>query len=304
MNAAEAFTVVGLGELLWDIFESSRRPGGAPANVAFQAQQLGCRGVVCSAVGQDDLGRELLEFFEQQGLETTAVQRLADFPTGKVTVDATIAGHPEYIIHEGVAWDHLEFNDHVRDVMQQADAVCFGTLAQRWPVSRETVLQALLATTDDCLIVYDVNLRQHWYDRMWIERSLQMADIVKLNHQEVAVIGELLEINATEVPEFAATLQQRFAVDVTCVTRAEAGCVLIADGTVVDIPGIAVKVADAVGAGDAFTAGLIFARLHGWDLNRTGQLANRIGALVASHPGAMPSLREEFAALIAEWSPE
>lgn len=290
--------VIGLGELLWDCFADSRRPGGAPANVAFQANQLGCRGVVCSRVGHDDLGDELVKFLTCQGLQTDGVQRDAEHPTGTVTVDTSRPNHPAYVIHEQVAWDYLQLDASWKTLMAQASAVCFGTLAQRSSVSRETIQQALAATGPECLVVYDVNLRQKWYERSWVEQSLARSQVVKLNGDEVDVLAGLLECGSTENVRFARELQERFDVEAVCITRAEKGCLLVGREEVVDLPGIRVHVVDAVGAGDAFTAALIYGRLRGWPLSAQAAFANQVGALVASHPGAMPELREAFAALL------
>jgi fructokinase len=291
--------VVGLGELLWDCFGNVRQPGGAPANVAFQAAQLGCRGIVVSRVGCDALGDELVAFLDEQGLDTRWIQRDADHPTGTVTVDASRPDHPQYTIHRHVAWDYLELDQPLEALMADAAAVCFGSLAQRLPTSRETIHRALAATGKNCLIVCDVNLRQQWFDRPTIERSLTAAQTAKLNDHEVIVLAELLRAGSAEPIDFARELQKRFLLDAVCVTRGERGCLMVEANDVADEPGVPVAVADAVGAGDAFTAAWIFARLRGWPLARQAALANRVGALVASHAGAMPALRNEFAQLIA-----
>jgi fructokinase len=302
MNPTEAPVVVGLGELLWDIFADSRRPGGAPANVAFQAQQLGCRGVVCSRVGRDALGDELVEFLAGQGLATDAIQRDPAHSTGTVTVDTRRADHPSYIIHENVAWDHLALDDGLRRLMSEAAAVCFGTLAQRSPESRNTIQRALTLVGRQCLIVYDVNLRQHWYRREWVERSLAKADVVKLNVDEVKLLADLLEPWPAEPVPFARAIQERYAVEVVCITRGANGCLLVGPDEVVDLAGVTVDVVDAVGAGDAFTAALIYGRLHHWPLKAQAALANEVGALVAGRPGAMPPLGAEFAGLVKRCS--
>lgn len=295
MTSRETPIVVGLGELLWDIFPDSRRPGGAPANVAFQAGQLGCRGVVCSRVGQDALGEELLAFLDEQGLATDAIQRDPVHPTGTVTVDTRRADHPTYVIHENVAWDHLVLSDDLQQLMRQAAAVCFGTLAQRLPQSREAIQAALGLVSEHCLIVYDVNLRQDWYHRTWVERSLAQAHVVKLNADEVLVLAELLGTGSAEHLPFAQAIQHRYDVEVVCITRGADGCIMVGPDVVVDRAGMAVDVVDAVGAGDAFTAALIYGRLRRLSLDAQATLANQIGGLVASRPGAMPSLRQEFA---------
>ncbi|QDV48552.1 carbohydrate kinase family protein [Gimesia fumaroli] len=292
--------VIGLGELLWDCFGDERRPGGAPANVAFQANQLGCQGTVVTRVGQDELGTELLDFLKQQQLSTEYVQIDTTFPTGTVTVEFSDANDPQYTIHEQVAWDHLEFNDKLAELMKQAQAVCFGTLAQREADSRESIHECLAATSSDCLVVYDINLRQKYYDRDWIERSLSAAKIVKLNQDEVQVLSELLAISAEDLQIFAQHLQQVYGVDAVCITRGSEGCLIYADNQQYEIPGSPVEVADAVGAGDAFTAALISRRLLGWGWEQAALFANRVGGLVASQAGAMPVLRVEFERLSQE----
>jgi len=291
--------VVGLGELLWDCFAESRLPGGAPANVAFQACQLGCRGVVCSRVGQDPLGDELVAFLAGQGLETGWVQRDADHPTSTVTVDTSRPDHPRFTIHENVAWDSLDFNAAIEELIGRASAVCFGTLAQRSPRARETIQRAIRAVRPDCLVVYDVNLRQHFYDRQWLEASLRASRIVKLNAEEVIEIDRLLGLDSPDQEHFACLIQGRYGVDTVCITRGDRGCLLVGPDRAVDDPGTPVRVADAVGAGDAFTAALIAARLRGWSLESQAAFANAVGALVASRFGAMPVLRDELARLVA-----
>jgi len=301
MSLCERPIVVGLGELLWDCFADGRRPGGAPANVAFQACQLGCRGVVCSRVGQDPLGDELVGFLAVQGLPIEWIQRDATHPTGTVTVDTSRADRPTYVIHENVAWDHLQATLAVKELMAQAAAVCFGTLAQRYPDSRQAIAEALEATRPGCLVVYDVNLRQHWYQRPWIEQSLAHSRIVKLNSDEARVLATLLETGPGDDAAFAHALQQRYGVQTVCITRAEHGCLLVSGSEIVDSPGVRVQVVDAVGAGDAFSAALIVGQLRAWPLARQAAFANQVGALVASRPGAMPVLRDEFAALQASY---
>ena len=297
MTSAEPI-VVGLGELLWDCFGETRRPGGAPANVAFHAQQHGNQGIVCSRVGQDDLGQELIDVLAGKRLSTESIQRDTQHPTGTVTVDTTEADHPDYIIHENVAWDFLQFDDSVRQLMQRAAAVCFGTLAQRMPQSRQTIQQALDCVRPDCLVVYDVNLRQKWYAREWIEASLKRATIVKLNRDEVRVLSQLLFDRELTSRQFAACVQESYGVQLVCVTLAEDGCELFEQAISVRVPGVKVDVIDAVGAGDAFTATLISARLRGWPLDLSARFANEVGALVAGQPGAMPDLADRYAELV------
>ncbi len=302
MSNAATPIVIGLGELLWDCFADTRRPGGAPANVAFQASQLGCQGIVCSRVGRDELGDQLLAFLTSQGLATDWVQRDAVHPTGTVSVDTSRADHPTYVIHENVAWDHLEADARLRDLVGRSAAVCFGTLAQRCPQSRQAIQAALDAAGPECLVVYDVNLRQHWFERSWIEESLRKSRIVKLNSDEARVLADLLETGATDDVRFAKAIQARFGVETVCITRAEHGCLLVTRDQIVDSPGVQVEVVDAVGAGDAFTAALMVARLRAWPAQTQAAFANQVGALVAARPGAMPVLRDEFSTLVKRYT--
>lgn len=302
------FRIAGLGEVLWDCFPDSKRPGGATSNAAFQATQLGADGFVVSRVGDDGDGRSLIEFLNQQGLSTEAIQLDPRHPTGTVAVDVSDSGHPEYIIHEDVAWDWLEFTRPLADLATTLDGVCFGSLAQRSPASRDAVLQFLYGTPDECLIVFDVNIRQEFYDRIGIERSLQAANILKLNADEVTLLNSLLELGLRQDSpdlecDFASRIRRDFEVDLVCITRAEEGCFAANSEEEVDLPGIQVDVADAVGAGDAFTAALLVSQLECWPLVSSARFANQVGALVASKPGAMPVHCDEFAELKTKFSP-
>jgi fructokinase len=214
-------------------------------------------------------------------------------------VDTTDPGHPSFTIHEDVAWDHLEFDDSLGRLMAGAAAVCFGTLAQRSPRSRETV-QRCLEAAGNALKVYDVNLRPPWHDRAWIEQSMRAASVVKLNDDEVRGLIGMLDMQTETPGDFAHALQGRFGVQIVCVTRAERGCLIIRADETADQPGLTVDVADAVGAGDAFTAALISALLRQWPLTVAAGFANEVGAMVASRSGAMPRLGSELADLISK----
>jgi len=302
MSPSPLPTVVGIGELLWDCFSDGRRPGGAPANVAFHADQLGCRGVILSRVGDDVEGSELREELERNGIDTSAIQIDPRLPTGRVTVNTSDPQRPSYHIHRDVAWDALAFDDAVERLLDGAAAVCVGSLAQRCESSRTTI-QRCLDRAAGALRVYDVNLRPDGYDRDGIEATLGRTDVVKLNVEEVAVLGEIWSIDGSDPEVFARWLIDRHGLELVCVTRAEHGCLLVSATESVDSPGRAVEEADAVGAGDAFTAALILARLRGWSLERTARVANDVGALVAGSRGAMPPLRDVFADRLASISP-
>jgi fructokinase len=294
----QPYDVIGLGELLWDLFPgwetdpAKRKPGGAPANVAFHAQQLGHRAAVATRVGRDDLGTDLLAFLERQGLSTNLVQRDAEPNTGTVTVEPRDTG-TTYTFREDSAWDRLAWTPDWQAALATTRAVAYGTLAQRNPLSRATIQAAVAATTPSAWRVYDINLRPPFYDRATIDASLRLARVAKLNHEEVPIVAELLSAPVRDVEPFARWLRETYRLDLVCVTRGGDGALAVSATEIVDAPGIPTNVVDTVGAGDAFTAGLIHGLLEAWPLDRTLPFANRLGALVASHPGAMPILTIE-----------
>jgi len=293
--------VVGVGELLWDCFADRRLPGGAPGNVAFHSTRLGARGLIVSRVGNDGPGRGLIDYLASRGMETDFVQVDPRLPTGRVTVDTSDPGSPSFEIHAPVAWDAIEFNPELGRLIERADALCVGTLAQRDETSRATIGRCLAAAdAAGALVVYDVNLRQDWYRRSWIEKTLGHADVVKLNGGEVRALAPLLELGSQEAEPFAEALIRIFDIELVCVTRAEHGALLVGREQRVEVSGIPVEIADAVGAGDAFTAALIAGRLRGWPLAVIGPFANRLGALVAGSPGAMPELGEKLDELLGQ----
>ncbi len=288
--------VIGLGEAVWDLFPDSRRAGGAPGNVAYQVQQLGGRALVATRFGRDEAGQALAEHLSGEGLDLSLVQWDDALPTGAVTVHLEDPAHPHYTIHAPAAWDNLQPAPELLSAARQADAICFGTLAQRSPDSRETIHRVLSAANPKCLIVYDINLRQHYYDREWIEKSLAASRIAKLNHEEVRIIAPLLGL-PTEPAPFAAALLAATAVEAVCVTRAEEGCLIVTADETVELPGERVAVVDAVGSGDAFSAALIMSLCRGWPIARAAAFANRVGGLMATKPGATPRIASEYAEL-------
>lgn len=284
-----AIDVIGLGELLWDCFPDGRRPGGAPANVAFHAQQLGLTASVATRVGGDALGSELEEFLRGQQLSTTLVQRDPGYGTGTVTVQPA-GTSTSYVFLENSAWDFLELKPPLLDAARRTRAICFGTLAQRSPVSRRTIHECVAATSDDCVRVYDVNLRPPFVERTWIEASLQLATVAKLNDDEAELLAEMLGAPTDSVPAFASWLRDQFELDLVCVTRGAHGALAVTAEERCEVPGLSISVVDTVGAGDAFTAGIIASRLRQWPLATSLEFANRLGAAVASRAGAMPVL--------------
>lgn len=296
--------VVGLGEVLWDVFPDRRRPGGATANVAFHASQLGCYGIVCSRVGADRGGDELVHYLDSQGIDTRYVQRDEELPTGMVTV--TPGERPDqhtFRIHEDVAWDRIAWGDRLEQLAQSTAAVCFGTLAQRSHVSSRTIHRFLAAMPESSLKVFDMNIRQNDLDFTMLERSFMKATIVKMNSEEAAILNRWLPKCPTGEVRIAEWIIHTYDVKLVCVTRGSHGCLLVSQtGEVVESPmNELVEVVDTVGAGDAFTAALIYAQLQGWVLPVTGIFANSVGSLVVSRAGAMPPLRQEFDDLVSQY---
>ncbi len=288
--------VLGLGELLWDVFPDSHRPGGAPANVAFHAAQLGGIGRIASRVGRDAEGDELVRFLASRSLGTDLIQRDDRYPTGRVTVTVS-NGQPSFRIHEEVAWDYLAATDDLLSAAAHAQALCFGSLAQRSPTSRATIQTCLRVAQG--LVVFDVNLRQHWYDADTIAASLESAHVVKLNRDELSILAPLFTPGVRDPVQFAEALRRRFPVRWVVLTRGADGCLVWGEGEVVDVPGTPVEVVDTVGAGDAFTAAFLIGLLRGWPLERTARFANGVGGLVAARPGAMPDIAAEARCLAA-----
>ena len=191
----ESPQIIGLGELLWDCFPDRRLPGGAPSNVAFHAQQLGLRPAVATRIGQDPLGEELIAFLDSHGLSTQLVQRDPVRETGTVTIWKGAENEMNYRFLENSAWDFLEASTDLLNAVKTADAICFGTLAQRRPMTRATIQRCLQSASTDCLIVYDVNLRPPFVVKDWILRSIERAKIVKLNDNEVKELSALVGDN-------------------------------------------------------------------------------------------------------------
>jgi len=292
--AAKTYTVVGLGELLWDLFPEGKQLGGAPANFAYMTSLLGDAGIVASRVGDDDLGREAKRRLESLGLRTSSLQLDAAHATGTVKVSVDPTGQPTFLIAESVAWDFFEWTDGWRSLAESADAVCFGSLAQRSPVSRDTIRAFLKAARPKTIRVYDVNLRRSFYSAQTLSESMQVADIVKLNHDEMPVVAKLLSLPFIyDETRAAQWLREKFGPKLVCITRGARGSLLVGEEETSEHPGYRVHVADTVGAGDAFTAALVYHHLRGASVATLNEAANRMGSWVASQTGATPA-RDEF----------
>jgi len=285
--------VIGLGEVLWDLLPGGKQFGGAPANFAYHAGVLGAEAYVVSSVGDDDLGREILCHLDGLGLSREFVAVDCEHSTGTVSVEVDARGRPNYVIHENVAWDFISPTAYMVGLAEKADAVCFGTLAQRSTVSRVTIRDFLAATHNHCLRIFDVNLRQRFYNVDTVARGLSQATVLKLNDEELPVITEMLSISRQDGDPLL-TLLRRFGLKMIALTRGERGSELISrEGRSTHL-GFPAEVADTVGAGDAFTAALAMGMIRGLDPERINEHANRVAQYVCTQPGATPELPEEL----------
>jgi fructokinase len=283
--------VVGLGEVLWDILPERTCLGGAPANFAYITTLMGDQGIVASRVGEDSRGVEALRVMDELGLDIDHVQTGRSHETGRVQVKVDGNGVPQYEIAHPVAWDFLEWTLDWQHLAEKADAVCFGSLAQRSEASRATIRRFLSATSTGAVKVFDVNLRQSYYSGETIAESMKLADIVKLNDEELMRVLSLCQLPHKHKDERASAqrLLDAFELKLVCITRGERGSLLLRDGEASEHRGFRVKVADTVGSGDAFTAGLVHEYLYGASIDLMNEVANLVGAWVASEVGGMPT---------------
>jgi fructokinase len=279
--------------LLWDLLPSGKQLGGAPANFAYITNLLGDTGIPASCVGCDSLGDESLRRLSQLGVSAAFVQRDPTHPTGTVKVEIDNAGQPRFEISQPVAWDFLEWTPGWQELAQAADAVCFGSLAQRSAHSRTTIRSFLHATKPGALRIFDVNLRQNFYSKQVLADSMKLATIVKLNHEELPKIMDLFELEHRGEEDSARSLLSSYDLQLVCVTRGTRGSLLISPEGGSEHAGFRVQVADTVGAGDAFTAALVHGYLRGMPLDEINAKANRVGAWVASQSGATPALKAD-----------
>jgi fructokinase len=289
-------TMIGLGEILWDVFPDGPRFGGAPANFACSAAGLAPRGsdiCMAGAVGQDELGRRALHALQAHGVDTSCVAQL-DHATGQVLVQLDAQRHATYDFAADAAWDNFAWSPALGELADRADVVCFGTLGQRSDLSRKTIQQFVRATPAHCLRILDINLRTpYWDDRVVLE-SLQLANVLKLNDSELAIVARLFSFKGNDL-EILQQLLSQFSPTCAALTRGADGALLVDEsGEVSELPGKSTRVVDTVGAGDAFTAALAVGLSKGRSLAIINAWAIRVAAFVCSQPGATPELPDEL----------
>lgn len=281
------FNIIGIGEILWDVYGDKKFLGGAPANFAIHCQQLGNNGIIVSRVGDDELGKQVYDALHKRGMENRYIQVDKNKPTGTVKVKLDEKGKPQFDCTSDVAFDYLEMSPELSQLSHRADAILFGTLAQRSDRSRETI-QDFLKQSGHALKIYDINLRG-WDDKIkeTVNQSLTLANVIKLNDDELRILNDAWKPKYDSI-SFLKYLISKFNLKFASLTRGENGCLLLDPDRSVEQEGIKIQPVDTTGCGDAFAAALIHHTLHGKSLNQVAAFSNLFGAYVAGFPGATP----------------
>ncbi len=293
------FIIVGLGEVLWDIYPDGKYLGGAVANAAIHAHQLGARGILVSAVGKDQHGDEIVSALEKRGIETETIQRSSDHPTGTVKVQLDENRIPKFICSKDTAFDYIQWNDGFEKLIEDADAVLVGTLAQRNPVSRQTI-QTFLERRYDCMVVFDVNFRG-WNAsvKTVVEKTLVHTDILKMNETELRELQNAFGKADRSIPVFLDWLVNTYNLKLAVLSLGQRGCLISNGEENMVSPGVKIDPVDTTGCGDAFVAGVVMKTLERCSLEETAEFANTLGAFVAMKKGAVPDYSlDEFTVFI------
>lgn len=288
--------VVGMGEALWDVLPEGKKIGGAPANFAYHVSQFGLPSCVVSAIGDDALGKEIIENFTSKGLDQLIAE--VPYPTGTVQVEIDQTGIPLYDIKENVAWDNIPYTEHLDALAKRTKAVCFGSLAQRNVVSRETINHFLdtMPKDDDSLVVFDVNLRQGFYNKEILCKSMQNCNILKINDEELITVSRMFGYPGIDLQDKCWILLGKYNLKMLILTCGINGSYVFTPGNVSFQPTPKVEVADTVGAGDSFTAAFIASILKGKSVTEAHSIAVKTSAFVCTQKGAMPILPPEYTA--------
>lgn len=280
--------VIGIGELLFDVFPTGKKLGGAPVNFAYHVQQLGLESLAVSAVGKDELGDEILSLLAEKEINSWVPK--VEAPTGTVQVALDDAGVPTFTIMENVAWDMIPYSDTLAKEAAECSAICFGSLAQRSEVSHKTIRRIIASVPDDALVIFDINLRQHFYSKALIEESLNASNILKINETEFDIVVKLLGCPEADYKKGSVWIMREYGIRMVILTCGAEGSYIITDDEVSFEPTPKVEVADTVGAGDSFTAAFCASLLKGTSIKEAHRKAVAVSAFVCTQTGAMPKL--------------
>lgn len=282
-----SFTIAGIGELLWDVLEDSEELGGAPINFAYHAGALGAKALAISTVGDDLRGKNALAELQRRGVCCDHITVLRDRVTGYVEAKIDAAGVASYQFPDNVAWDAMYLAEETLALAPHLDAVCFGSLAQRSATSRRAIREFLQLTGSTALKVFDLNLRQQFHTPEIIRGSMAIADVLKLNDDELRLIAEMEKLRGDSGAILQA-LAESYDLRLAVLTRGDAGSLLVSQSQISDHKGFSTTIVDTIGAGDSFTAATVLGLLGGMDLDAINDHANRVAAYVCSQKGAMP----------------
>ncbi len=284
--------VVGLGEVLWDMLPEGRKIGGAPVNFAYHAGQFGIDTMAVSAIGNDKLGEDTIA--EMNGKHLNHIFPSVPYPTGSVQVKLDEKGVPAYDIKENVAWDNIPFTNEIESVARSCRAVCFGSLAQRNAVSRNTIRKFIESTPSGCIRIFDINLRQNFYTSNVIHDSLELCNILKINDEEIMLVSRMFNYDSSNIENVCRTIMEDFSLEMVILTCGTKGSYIFTKGGVSFMPTPKVNVADTVGAGDSFTGSFCAAILRGLPVAEAHKKAVEVSAYVCTQNGAMPEIPESM----------
>ena len=287
-------SIVGIGEALWDVLPEGKKIGGAPANFAYHVSQFGLNSCVVSAVGDDPLGAQILDNFKEKGLRN--IMAVVPYPTGTVQVEIDQVGVPQYVIKENVAWDNIPFTSELEELAHNTCAVCFGSLAQRNVVSRDTINRFIdaMPQDEDNLIVFDVNLRQGFFNKEILDQSMRRCNVLKINDEELITISRMLGYPGTDLQSKCWILFGRYNLKMLILTCGVNGSYIFTSGNMSFLATPQVEVADTVGAGDSFTATFVSSILKGLPVAEAHRKAVEVSAFVCTQNGAMPVLPAKY----------
>lgn len=284
--------VVGLGEVLWDMLPEGRKIGGAPVNFAYHAGQFGIDTMAVSAIGNDKLGEDTIA--EMNGKHLNHIFPSVPYPTGSVQVKLDEKGVPAYDIKENVAWDNIPFTNEIESVARSCRAVCFGSLAQRNAVSRNTIRKFIESTPGGCIRIFDINLRQNFYTSNVIHDSLELCNILKINDEEIMLVSRMFNYDSSNIENVCRTIMEDFSLEMVILTCGTKGSYIFTKDGVSFMPTPKVNVADTVGAGDSFTGSFCAAILRGLPVAEAHKKAVEVSAYVCTQNGAMPEIPESM----------